>query len=472
MHQTVQMITLLAVMSVVVTAKKVPRVNFHFDPADTRIVTIKAADFRERVVDPTLPIAAHFYDPRSKVSEDFGPEVLKAAEALQGLARFVAMDGSSDDGKALSQMFGFASLPATLLFNPEMLPVQGGEAGQYMKVPVMYQGPRTAEGLVRFVLEFMAGHDIERVEDLVDYKDFIDRQKHTGLPKVLLVTSSNLTSPLFKAASHEYRYGASFGVVHSANLAEAAAAARGDEITTLKGELLAQLGLGAKPADDALPALVAITGNDAPEMRIVGDSAFGLSDLKTWLSGVAWPAEKRREMMSYFLEDAAQRLKREEQEAKMNKALPPVQAVDACTWEEHCVKRTKGICAAVFVENPDDEAGLKWLDAASRQMAQRVSTPSRLVVVGAYQQPALASFFGAAEQGFPTVVFINPARRMYYKLIGSFSEKGVVSFFADKVAKGKGITYDPSKVPAFVEASMTAGQPEEEGDDIVVNEDL
>jgi hypothetical protein len=443
-----------------VDAVKRPKVNFKYDAKEhPNVRTITSADFRERIMDPTLPAIVQFYDPRSQASKDFAPAVNEACGALAGhISSCAGMDGTSEEGKGLLQMFtgsNTPSLPATLLFNPEMLPVAGGQEGQYMKFPAQFGGKRTTQALVQWALEFSAGHEIDRLEDMVDWKDFTAKNSFVhDLPKFVLVTSSNVTSPLYKTLSHEFRYGGAFAAIHSANLTEAAAAARGDEVTTLKGELLALLGLGADPERDALPMIAVATGaqsNDFELIRTAGNPDVGIEALKAELAKHAWPIEKRQEAMSIFLEQMQQRRKREAAEAKMNQAIPPVTAYDAATFEEHCVKRKKGFCAAVFVEDPEDEEKLAWLQGASRKMAQRVNVPSRLVVVNALQQFELAQFFGATDSGYPTVVFINPGRKQYYNLIGSFSERGVVNFFVDRAAKGKGKAYDPRKVPAFAE---------------------
>lgn len=457
----------LVSFAVLADARKVPKTQFSF-PED-KLPVVTGADFREKVMDPTLPVVIAFYDPTSPTSADAGPGIIEAAAALDGHVRFVSMDGTSDQGKGIAEMFGVRSLPVLLLFNPEMLAVEGGQEGQYMKFPAQLPGKQSAKAIVKWALEMSAGHEIARIDDLSDWKDFADRYQALDLPKVILITSGNVTSPLFKTMSHEFRYGAQFAVVHGASLKEAADAARGDAAMTLKGEVLAHLGLGAKPQLDALPVISIVTGNAAnTETEVVRESSspdFGLAKLKEKIAKHAWPEAKRKEMMSWFLEDAAARRKKEAQEAKVNKALPPMAAMEASTWEEHCVKRKKGICAAVFVENPDDESLMAWLEVASKKMAQRVNTPSRLVVVNALQQPALAQFFGATDMGLPTVVFINPGRRQFHNLIGSFSERGVVSFFADKVTKAKGKTFDPKKVPDFVEQSGKGEEdPEDSGD--------
>eukprot|EP00672_Neobodo_designis_P015740 CAMPEP_0174832034 /NCGR_PEP_ID=MMETSP1114-20130205/3449_1 /TAXON_ID=312471 /ORGANISM="Neobodo designis, Strain CCAP 1951/1" /LENGTH=498 /DNA_ID=CAMNT_0016065885 /DNA_START=63 /DNA_END=1559 /DNA_ORIENTATION=+ len=443
-------------------AVKRPKITFRYDAAThPHVRAITSADFRERVMDPTLPALVQFYDPSSQASKDFATEVETACAALDGHVTCNAMEGTGEEGKGLLQMFTGStspSLPTTLLFNPEMLPVAGGQEGQYMKYPAQFGGKRTAKALVEWALEFSAGHEIDRLDDMVDWKDFVTKNSAViaEFPKFVLLTSSNVTSPLFKSLSHEFRYGAAFAVVHNANLTEAEAAFRGDDVTTLKGELLALFGVGSGNGRDALPTIVVATGaqsNDFELIRDAGNPDMGIAKLRDALAKHAFPAERRREVMPHFLEEAQRRRKKEAAEAKMNQALPPITAYDAQTFEEHCVKRKKGICAAVFVENPEDEEKLAWLQGASRKMAQRVNTPSRLVVVNAPQQYELAQFFGAADMGYPTVVFINPARKQYFNLIGSFSERGVVNFFADRVAKGKGKAFDPKKVPKFAEPS-------------------
>jgi len=303
---------------------------------------------------------------------------------------------------------------------------------------------------------------------------------------VVLVTAANHTSPIFRAASHAFRYGAQFAVVtgatlHSADeLAQLQAAAQpkkdGDKpnpqrLAALvaaeeRAALLSFLGV------TSLPALAMVTGTD--DVSTVSATGMNLKQLLAHIEKVALPKQKRLELTQYFLSHEEQARRRERELEKLNSALEPIQITSPGEFEDECVKRTKGVCVIAFLEGLGD-VPTEWLLSASKEMAKRSQVQSQIVVVDAWANSDLANFFGAPELGYPTAVFVEPGKKRMHGLIGSFSERGLTSFFLDKMPSSRGKPYDPKKVPAWKPTQPPEeeeGQEAADGDDVKVEDEL
>jgi hypothetical protein len=439
--KTTSAIVLMALLASFVTAKKVAA--FHFPKDHPFIATITSETFREDVLDQRLPIAAYFYSPTSKQNADVAPVLDSISKSFVGFAKFVAIDGTGTDSTNLAEMFGVKSFPALLLFNPEMMPVQGQD-GQYMKMPTPYQGDISVEAIAKWLLAASGHNHISVVDDLVEWQRFVTKFAGFELPRVVLMTEGNVTAPGFIAASQEFRHGALFAVVHGVTKGN-------DGITPAKLELLNLLGaLHEKPR----PLLAIVTGatlSAKGTSDVLDASDFKRQDVIEAVEKVATPLEKRQSLFSQMLAEESKIRQRDDAAGSATKALGVVVAASADVWEKHCVKkRSKGVCVAVLVESVD-EAPMEWLEEASRKMAlHRSGLPAQIVVVPAWPNTKLADFFTASGNGYPTVVFINPAKRVYHNIVGSVSEAGVVAYYSDKITAGaKGHVFDIDAVPKF-----------------------
>ena len=409
------------------------------------IKTVTAENFRELVVEPTLPVVVEFMMPSCKHCKAFAPIYEEAAEALQGYAKFTVMDGSTEEGKGLAQMFGVQGFPAVLLFNPELLPVQGGQEGQYMKAPAAFEGARTLEAFTKWVLATMASHQIERLEDLQDTDDFLARYQMQDVPHVILFLSGDaLTPPIYKAVTHEFRYGALFGVVN-VSAAEGKDVAERYEVSNF-------------------PAVVTIASDgdvDRLEQKPDGEPVT-LEKLTTFVNRVALMKEKRLQLQSFFMEDEINRRKKAQEEAKMNKALPPLVVSSEDEWKQHCLERKKGYCIVVFAEDPE-AVDMTMLDEASKRIAKRTTHRTQIVILDGQANYDIAEYFEAVN-GFPEIIYINPAKKGFHNHIGSMQPSSIITFFETKATVLRGKKYDLKKVPKF-QVSTKPSEDEEISDE-------
>ena len=304
------------------------------------VKTVTAQSFQQDITQPTLPVVLMVYSPKSEECAKTAPIYEEAAKTLEGHALFRAFDGSTEEGKGLAEMFGVKSVPSFLMFNPEMLPVEGQQEGAFMKMPITFNGKRTLANFVRFVYQGSSTKQISRLEDTADWGKFAGEFPTLELPKIVLITAANHTAPIFRAMSHEYRYGAQFAVVTGAEVKS------GEEMEALRRAAEPKKE-GDKPNPRALAALVAaedrqellsflgvkelpsiavVTGTE--DVATIPAKGLNLKKLSKEVGKYALPAQKRLEYTQFFLSHEEKMRKKERDQEKLNQALEPIQIMD------------------------------------------------------------------------------------------------------------------------------------------------
>ena len=408
------------------------------------IKTATQQNFRELVMEPTLPVVYTVYTttdcPHCAAAAEM---IVNASKAMEGIVLFVAQDGSTEEGKALMQMFGVTQVPNLLFFNPEMLPVEGQAAGSYMKYPEGYaSGELTTDRIVSWAIRKASSSHFFPVADEDDLHHFVvDVFGRLDLPKVLLLTAPEIpVSPRYRALSHLFRYRAVFGV------------SKTPAVHTLIGA-----------GDVVLPAIAVFTADSVvPEVTsIAGMTQAQAGEL---LGRVVASTERRAIVQVDYMVLENEYKQKLETESKKVRALPVVVARNREDFKTACTRRPKGVCVLCFVEDPNSEQTLAMLEQAAEKMAQRGTIESQIVVVDGAKNWAIAQFFQSSENGFPSVVFINPAKKTYAKHIGAFSERGIVSFWADRYKTAKQVVYKTkggdSAFPKFVASDASSDAPD------------
>lgn len=422
----------------------------HANNPKIRAVTLQ--NFREAVLDPTIPVAVVMYKTDDATSTKTISETVETASVeMEDFVEFLYLDGLSDDGKQLTQMFGVSSLPAIVLFNPELVPVPGGQEGQLMKQPLGYEGDGSSNSLIRFLMQSVTLNHIERLKDDHDVADFFAKFANLDLPRFIYFTDKPFTSPAIIAVSHYYRYGAVFGVAFANNSAE----------------------VQARYQVRSFPSLIALlpAGSDGDEVIFMDGLSpdTKLEDLKAFCGQYALPFEKQASLRPAIYMEEEKLRQKEKEHAKMVNALPPIVIRTKKEWVRACLTRKKGMCLAVFLDNvADANIPYDMLFNVSRKVATKSNIPLQIAVIDGLYNHEIAAHFGLTN-GLPDAVVFNPEKkkkRTYVNLIGSVTERGLTNFFLDKAVKGIGAKqYKARSVPKFVK-TPTAAEEDEISDEL------
>ena len=125
--------------------------------------------------------------------KQFSKGYLKAAGNLQGIVKFGAVN--AETAKKTTQMAGVQGYPSVKVY----MPGSGGRnpyTGKMFKPAVDYAGPRTARGVVDF-----ATLKLPSLVVPVDDGSFSSFKGNGSLPKALLFTKKEETTPLLKSLS-------------------------------------------------------------------------------------------------------------------------------------------------------------------------------------------------------------------------------------------------------------------------------
>lgn len=393
-----------------------------------------SATFRNIVLDPNVPIMVAIYDTsNAKSTETIAKAMETCAAELRQIVEFAYVDGSSEDGKQLAQMFGIQQPPTLIFFNPELVPVPGGQEGQLMKSPLGYEGDGTASSIMKFILSSISLNHIERVSSDHELADFFSKFSGMELPRILYFTEQSSVSPLYIGLSHYFRYGAVFGVAFANNSAE----------------------VQRRYGVTEFPALLALTpsGSHDDEVTVMKgltkDTTY--EELMAFIEKFVLPIERQAAIRpSIYLEEERLRQK-EKDHAKMAKALPPRLIETKKDWVHLCLTRKKGHCMAVFLDDVSNEDRIPYemLSNVSFKIASKSSQELQIVIIDGLHNYEIANHFGMTN-GLPDVVVLNAAKRTYMNLVGSVTERGLSNFYLDKAVKSAGKPYKAKKVPKFV----------------------
>lgn len=448
------------------------------------IPLVKPSEFREGVMEPTLPIVMFFYKADCDSCHQTVESGVNASRTLKGLALFKSFD-ATDEKEALpiARMFGIQQFPAIVLFNPQMAAVQGQPEGSFMKHPIGYSGGVSGEDLTRWVLENSASQQLFMIEDEPDLWNFLHNPSYAkfDIPKVLLLTKQTVLSPIYRALSHQFRYGAQFAVTRGGPapalaLGEALgipkeidtpAPSSAAEYLKQKQEKEAQdaaaVASGKAPTRPVYPALAIWTSpSEAPEIFSI--SGMTREQIVKLLDRFAVPAGERRfKIVGEYLTTEHSERKKEAALATQLRQHPPKVISTVEDWQSECMDRKKGFCVACFVEEPGSPNTMNMLIETSKKMSQRVKdSEHQIVIVDGPANYKLAAFFNNAnDNGYPVVVYINPSKKVFYNHIGAFNERAILSFWAERIPNSRGMKAKWSDAPKFMEEGAAASSEEE-----------
>ncbi|PSC75196.1 Helicase sen1 [Micractinium conductrix] len=208
----------------------------------------------DKVEQSAVPVVVEFFAPWCGHCKSLAPVYTAAAEKLQGIVPFVAVDCDREANRPLCGRFGVQGFPTIKLFTP------GASS------PVDYQGPREAKPLANAAVGLLTSKHVQRVNDLSDLQALMVATDKT---KVVLVTDKTSTPPMFKSLSQRFA-GTHKGLLFAEVVRTAAS----------KPLLEAQGVTGA-------PTLLALPAGQGPEGKLVYSGQMKAPQILEWMKGLA-----------------------------------------------------------------------------------------------------------------------------------------------------------------------------------------
>eukprot|EP00760_Papus_ankaliazontas_P028047 PhM_4_TR3501/c1_g2_i1/m.39214/K09584/PDIA6, TXNDC7; protein disulfide-isomerase A6 len=389
------------------------------------IVNLNHDNFKQHVMETDAIWIIEFYAPWCGHCKAFTPEYEKAAKSLAGIVKFGAVNGDDQNAAGIAQAFGVQGYPTIKLFPSEL--TKHEKEGTFSKVPIDYQGERSAAALVRWVLSRMPTQHIERITGAESHKAFLDRFADDSLPKVMLFTNKKHIAPLYTSLSLDFKYRALFGVVQQS-----------DETAALQ----------KKYAVKKFPTIVLVTDDETQTFN--GD--INKDELVAFVEPHALPASSRPQMMAKVMEEEEAAKKKAELEKRLANAPKPRVLKSDEEWRSLCLDRVVGMCAVAMLDPNDSgyERQLEALEEAATVLPTKSSVSMQIVILDGPTNFEIANFF-ENNNGYPSLVFVHPKRERFVNFIGAFNVDGIVSFAQTKAIKSSGHAYKASEAPALVE---------------------
>jgi protein disulfide-isomerase-like protein len=193
------------------------------------VVRLTDDNFRRLVLDSSETWLVEFYAPWCGHCRSLAPNWEKAARRLNGLVRVGAVD--CEQNRALAQEYNIQAFPTIKLFT-------GRKRTTERRQPLDYHGGRSLKDIVRFARRSLVGY--VHTVDPSGVDAFLREESSKG--HVLLVTTNQRTSAIYRALSERHVDRALFGVMRLAAHDEASMSA-----------LLKRLG-----AQPRLPAVIGV----------------------------------------------------------------------------------------------------------------------------------------------------------------------------------------------------------------------
>ncbi|KAJ3056524.1 hypothetical protein HK097_006431 [Rhizophlyctis rosea] len=373
------------------------------------VITADSKNWQQEVLDTDHVVLAEFFAPWCGHCQRLTPEYKKAAEKLKGLAKVVAVDCDQDKNKPLCGQYGIQGFPTIKLFGT-------GKKG----MPEDYNGPRAAKGLVDAAIAKIRGYVTPiggTGKKAATYEDFI--AKDAGkLAKVILVSAKPSTPPLFKALSTEYRNRLSFG-----------------EVKSSQKEIVEKLKV------ENFPAVIVVPKEEGAE-PVVYEGAMKFAALSEFFDKYAAAGKVKSSKSSKATEEEPAAKK--QNAAPFDPTIPELKSQSDLT--HHCLTNTT-ICAVTFLilePNVPESVSQHTTDLAVLQSlkkkyhASHPDNPITFTWVNAVDHGSqLIRDFGVSDM-YPALLLFTQGRKVYWRYMGAWEEKGVEGFLKDSLAGGTG----------------------------------
>ncbi|KAF3933940.1 hypothetical protein ABW19_dt0206549 [Dactylella cylindrospora] len=218
------------------------------------VLQLDHKNFEQKIMNSNHASVVEFYAPWCGHCKNLKPAYEKAADNLRGLANVAAIDCDDERNKQTCAKWGIQGFPTIKTFKP------GKVAGKPNVED--YNGPRTAKGIVDWVIDRIPNH-VKRV-DSKTVDEYLSTNNETI--KAILFTTKGVATPLYKSLAIDFLGSISFAQVRDKETA----------ITSLFGI-------------EKYPTLVVLPGGT--KEGVVYDGGMKKDQMHKFLSGFAEPTE-------------------------------------------------------------------------------------------------------------------------------------------------------------------------------------
>ncbi|CEP02695.1 unnamed protein product (mitochondrion) [Plasmodiophora brassicae] len=325
------------------------------------VVRLDASNF-DRTVRAGAPVLVEFYAPWCGHCKSLKPEYEAAASKLSGKVKVAAIDLDEESNKPIGGQYGIRGFPTIKFF------VDGK--------PMDFEGPRTSDGIVKFVLANLPSKVVKVTESSLD--KFLTSKP--DVPKALLFTKSKQTSPLYKSLSYSFLDRMILGEIHKS-----------------ESGVAAQYGVTKFPTLFVFPVS---TDPPSPSTAIRYEGQIDQAELTSFFRRHALPADPSLSNVPHLSDESCMQAK--------------------------CVE-SGALC--VLLLTPDGTPSASQLDIMD-EVAEKAD--SKLFRFGWIDGSAQSAFvndaFGIGSLDYARVVVVSPRKLRFANFVGSFSSEGISDF--------------------------------------------
>lgn len=182
--------------------------------ANPGVYDLTPANFDKVVRQSNYTSFVMFYAPWCGHCKNLEPIYLRMATFLHREGKYAVnvarVDCAKETNRALCQKHGVESYPTLKVFRPPKY--QPGKVSKAGHVPEVYKGQRTLKAMLDFVTSRIKNY-VKRVHNLKSsgLPEWLSRGNN--LPKVLLLTTANDATPLYKTMAIDFLGSLSFGAI-------------------------------------------------------------------------------------------------------------------------------------------------------------------------------------------------------------------------------------------------------------------
>ncbi|KAL7271586.1 hypothetical protein RUND412_005645 [Rhizina undulata] len=403
------------------------------------VLMLDEKSFKKEILDSNYASIVEFFAPWCGHCQNLKPAYEKTAKALNGLAKVAAVNCDEEQNKPFCHQAGVTGFPTLKIFRPS------GKKGK--PDSEVYQGARTAKGMVDAVVERMPNHVIRLKSSELD--DFLSKNNETA--KAILFTNKGMTTALWKALATDFLGSIKLG-----------------QVRNIEKEANERFGI------TEYPTIVVLPGGDAEgqvykgkmEKKSLFDFFSKISPPLPKPSKSKTSLSKKSKATSSSKTDSSTKDKKESATPKAEKPKATIpELADHEALKKECLLSKSKPCIIAIANIPDasaenkagDEAILADLDEVYDKHSRspfkffKISafSPHSEVLVHVLDLPA----------ALPTIVLVNGQRGWFKKYSGEPTVEGI-SAWVDSVRLGEG---KKEKLPeGLVEVEEEDAEVEEE----------
>jgi len=336
---------------------------------------------------------------------------------LKGLIQVAAVN--CDEHKGLAQNFGIKGFPTIKVFGAE-LEQDPSNPERMVKLPIDYNGARSAKGIVEFALSQLHSKYITKLtaKSEEEFLDFSSTKMGT-IPRVLLFTNKPQTTNLYKVLSMEYHNRMAFA-----------------EIKDKEKQLL------EKYEVDTFPLLMIIKSDN---QKVLFDGTLSPETLSAFLSQHAPILQKP--------DGGAER----KSKGKSGREPPPpppkedpvLYALNTQDdFQTDCLDK-KGLCVIAFLpsEESDPEGRAQYIAVLESLVNGQNGNAFRFMWTDGVAQAQFKETFSPGPD-LPRLIVLNSSKKRYSTFMVAFTADSITNFL-EKLLSGKTATAPIDNIPSL-----------------------